>query len=85
MSSETQKFTKFDLEGSKNLFSAEVLDFPKDKLNNKPKIFKTNNNNLWKLYDKANTNEDGDQLKTVIGICVMFGALFITGLYSTLI
>ena len=36
----------------------------------------------WKLYDKDNPNDDGDQIKTVFGISVTFFALLILGLYS---
>ena len=50
-----------------------------------PKYFETANNNIWKLYDKSNANEDRDQLKAVIGICLTFGSLFLMGLYSNLI
>jgi len=38
------------------------------------------NLNFWKLDDESN----GDQLKTVIGICLMLGSLFLMGLYSNL-
>ena len=68
-----------------NLFNAEVIDFPKEKKKDIPKYFETANNNIWKLYDKSNTNEDRDQLKAVIGICLTFGSLFLMGLYSNLI
>ena len=36
----------------------------------------------WSLYDKKNPKEDGDQLKTVIGICFMFIALSCVGAVS---
>ena len=68
-----------------NLFNAEVINFPKEKKINIHKYSETNNNNIWKLYDKSNTNEDGDQLKAVVGICLTFGSLFLMGLYSNLI
>ena len=40
---------------------------------------------IWKLYDRSDANEDGDQLKAVIGICSLFGTLFVMGLYANLI
>ena len=39
----------------------------------------------WKLYDKSNAQETGDQLKAVIGICFMFSVLLLLGLYSNLV
>ena len=61
-----QKSIKTDLGKNGNLFIAEVINFPKDNSNDSPQNSKINNNNFWKLYDKANVNEDGDQLKAVI-------------------
>ena len=43
---------------------------------------KLNNLNSWQLYDKLDLKEDGDQLKTVTGICFTFLILIILGLYS---
>ena len=85
MSSEVHKYIEEALEKNKNLFNAELINFPSDK---KVKILKNltvDDNKTWKLYDKSNTNEDGDQLKAVIGICLMFSALIIMGLYSNFI
>ena len=84
MSSEVHKYIEEALEKNKNLFNAELINFPSDK---KVKILKNltvNDNKTWKLYDKSNINEDGDQLKAVLGICLMFSALIIMGLYSNL-
>ena len=36
----------------------------------------------WSLYDKKNPKEDGDQLKTVIGICFMIITLSCVGVVS---
>ena len=84
MSSEVHKYIEEALEKNKNLFNAELINFPSDK---KVKILKNltvDDNKTWKLYDKSNINEDGDQLKAVWGICLMFSALIIMGLYSNL-
>ena len=45
------------------------------------------NKNLgyWKLYDKTNIHEDGDQLKAVTGICLVLGVFSFIGLYSSLL
>ena len=85
MSSEIHKKIEQSLEKNINLFNAEVINFTLEKKKNIPKCFETTNNNIWKLYDKSNTNEDRDQLKAVIGICLTFGSLFLMGLYSNLI
>ena len=85
MSSEIHKHIEQSLKKNINLFNAEVIDFPKEKKKDIPKYFETANNNKWKLYDKSNANEDRDQLKAVIGICLTFGSLFLMGLYSNLI
>jgi len=85
MSSEVHKYIEESLEKNKNLFNAELINFPNDKKTKPQKNLELNNNISWKLYDKSNTKEDGDQLKAVIGICLMFSALIIMGLYSNLI
>jgi hypothetical protein len=85
MSSEVHKYIKESLEKNENLFNAELINFPKEKKIKTKKNLRLNNNKTWKLYDKSNTNEDGDQLKAVIGICLMFSALIIMGLYSNFI
>ena len=85
MSSEVHKQIESTLKDREALFNAEVIDFPKDKKVINSKHFEANNYNFWKLYDKSNANEDGDQLKAVVGICFMFAALIIMGLYSNLI
>lgn len=85
MSSEVHKYIKESLEKNENLFNAELINFPKEKKIKAKKNLGLGNNKTWKLYDKSNTSEDGDQLKAVIGICLMLSALIITGLYSNFI
>ena len=82
MSSEVHKYIKEALEKNESLFNAEVINFRNEK-----KIKDTQNSNIkslntWQLYDKTNVNEDGDQLKAVIGICLMLSSLILMGLYS---
>ena len=80
MSSEVHKHIEEALEKNQNLFDAEVINFPKEKKLQKIKAFKTDVNIFWKINDEAND----DQLKAVIGLCFMFGALIVIGLYSNL-
>jgi hypothetical protein len=84
MSSEVHKYIETALDKKENLFNAKVIDFPNEKKVTDPKNSMVSNNNIWKLYDKSNAKEDSDQLKAVTGICFMFGALIVMGLYSTL-
>ena len=81
MSSEVHKYIEKAIEKNQNLFDAEVINFPKDKQIQNIKAFKADVNSFWKISDETND----DQLKTVIGLCFMFGALFVIGLYSSLI
>ena len=74
MSSEVQKYIETALDKKKDLFEAEVINFPINQ--------KLNNFNSWQLYNKSDLQEDGDQLKAVIGICFTFLTLIILGLYS---
>ena len=81
MSSEVHKYIETALEKKEKLFKAEVLNFPKDKKNEVIKDLKIKSENeFWKINDESND----DQLKAVIGICYMFGALILMGLYSNL-
>ena len=80
MSSEIHKHIEQSIEKSKNLFNAEVIDFPSEKKLYHSENLKKNSNNFWKISDKSND----DQLKAVIGICFMFGTLILLGLYSNL-
>ena len=81
MSSEVHKYIEKALEKNKNLFDAELINFTKDKKPQKITAFKTDINSFWKISDETND----DQLKAVIGLCLMFGALIVIGLYSSLI
>ena len=85
MTLEIRKYTEENLEKNKNLYNAKVIDFPKDQHIDNYKNLQTNNFRTWKLYDKSNSKEDGDQLKAVLGICLMLSALTIMGIYSNLI
>jgi len=85
MTLEIRNYTEENLEKNKNLYNAKVIDFPKDQHIDNYKNLQTNNFSTWKLYDKSNSKEDGDQLKAVLGICLMLSALTIMGIYSNLI
>ena len=78
MSLKVQNYIKKSSEKKQNLFNAEVISFPNDKRLNISKDFKLNTLNYWKISDKSNE----DQLKAITGICFMFGALILMGLYS---
>ena len=54
--------------------SSEIYTYIETLLKKKDK---NNSYNLWKL--------DDDELKAVTGICLVFGALFIIGLFSNFI
>tara|TARA_B100000965_G_C19521588_1_gene726800 strand:+ start:933 stop:1187 length:255 start_codon:yes stop_codon:yes gene_type:complete len=84
MSSEIHKYIETSLE-KKNILNADVINFPQE---NKKKVsndLDVNKFGYWKLYDKSYENEDGDQLKAVVGICFMFSVLILLGLYSSLV
>ena len=78
MSSEVHKHIEKRLIKNKNLFNAKVLNFPNDIKIDRSKISKTTIDNFWRISDKSND----DQRKAVIGLCFMFGALILMGLYS---
>ena len=80
MSSEVHKYIEEALEKKENLFNAEVIDFPNDKKNENVKDLVTENDYVWKISDKSNS----DQFKAIVGVCFMFGTLIILGLYSNL-
>ena len=85
MSSEVRQYIIEDASKESEIFSAQLLKLPIKK-----KILKSNYNNLdkcayWKLYDKTNIHEDGDQLKAVTGICLVLGVFSFIGLYSSLL
>ena len=81
MSSEIHKHIEDRLEKKENLFNAEVINFPNDAKVNNIKISEVKIDKFWKISDISNN----DQLKAVVGICFMFGALIVMGLYSNLI
>ena len=80
MSSEVHKYIEKALNKNKNLFNAQVLNFPNDKTIDESSDIKTKNNVIWEISDKSND----DQLKAVTGICFMIGILLVMGLYSNL-
>ena len=81
MSSEVHKHIEERLEKNQNLFNAEVISFPNDQKVNDVKKLKIKTSGFWEISDKSND----DQLKAVVGICFMFGALILLGLYSNLL
>ena len=85
MSSEVRQYIIEDASKKSEIFSAQLLKLPIKK-----KILKSKTTNLdkftyWKLYDKTNIHEDGDQLKAVTGICLVLGVFTFIGLYSSLL
>ena len=78
MSSEVHKYIEDRLEKNANLFNAEVINFPNDVKVDSAKISKAKIDEFWKINDTSNN----DQLRAVVGICFMFGALIVMGLYS---
>ena len=78
MSSEVHKYIEDRLEKNVNLFNAEVINFPNDTKMDSVKISKAKIDKFWKINDTSND----DQLSAVVGICFMFGALILIGLYS---
>ena len=80
MSSEIHKNIESFSDKQKVLFDAKIINFSKEKNHNKNKLKKYDDLSFWKLNDESND----DQLKTVIGICLMLGSLFFMGLYSYL-
>tara|TARA_A100001011_G_scaffold249582_1_gene257886 strand:+ start:634 stop:879 length:246 start_codon:yes stop_codon:yes gene_type:complete len=80
MSSEVHKHIEKRLIKSKTLLNAKVLNFPKDEDLNRLTTSKEIDNSLWNINDKSND----DQLKAIVGVCFVFGALILMGLYSNL-
>ena len=85
MSSEIRQYIIEDASKKSEIFSAQLLKLPIKK-----KIITSKPSNLdkctyWKLYDKTNIHEDGDQLKAVTGICLVLGVFSFIGLYSSLL
>ena len=62
--------------------SSEISEYIENSLDN---FSNTNNNEgYWRLYDKDNPNDDGDQVTAISGICFTFAALLVLGIYSCL-
>ena len=85
MNSEVSQYIIKDASKKSEIFSAQLLKLPIKK-----KILTSKTSNLdkcayWKLYDKTNIHEDGDQLKAVTGICLVLGVFSFIGLYSSLL
>ena len=81
MSSELHKYIETAIDKRQKILNAEVLNFPSEKSLNETKNFTVDTYKFWKINDESN----GDQLKAVTGICLMFGALIVMGLYSNLL
>ena len=62
---------------------SEISSYIEKSLNNFSTT-KINNEGYWRLYNRDNPNEDGDQVKAVSGICFTFATLFVLGTYSCL-
>ena len=85
MSSEVHKYIEASIEEKEKMLYAEVINFPSENKVEKFQDESIKQQKFWKLYDKSYSNESGDQLRTVVGICFMFSVLFLLGLYSSLI
>ena len=81
MSSEVHKYIEEALNKNKNLFKAQVINFPNDKTIDESDDIKIETDMIWKINDKSND----DQLRAVTGICFMIGILLVIGLYSNLL
>ena len=85
MSSEVRQYIIEDASKKSEIFSAQLLKLP---IKKKILISKTTNLDkfaYWKLYDKTNIHEDGDQLKAVTAICLVLSVFSFIGLYSILL
>ena len=85
MSSEVRQYIIEDASKKSEIFSAQLLKLPIKKKNLKSKTTHLDKCAYWKLYDKTNIHEDGDQLKAVTGICLVLGVFSAIGLYSSLL
>jgi len=82
MSSELHKYIETAIEKKENLFNADVINFPNEKKIINPNYHQGQDKlNFWRITDKSNI----DQLRAVVGICFMFIALIVMGLYSNFI
>ena len=85
MSSEVRQYIIEDASKKSEIFSAQLLKLPIKKKNLTSKTSHLDKCAYWKLYDKTNIHEDGDQLKAVKGICLVLGVFSLIGLYSSLL
>ena len=85
MSSEVRQYIIKDASKKSEIFSAQLLKLPIKKKILKSKTTNPDKCAHWKLYDKTNIHEDGDQLKAVTGICLVLGVFSFIGLYSSLL
>ena len=85
MSSEVRQHIIEEASKKSEIFSAQLLKLPIKKEIFKSKITNLDKSSYWKLYDKTNIHEDGDQLKAVTGICLVLGVFSVIGLYSSLL
>ena len=85
MSSEVRQYIIEDAYQKSENFSAQLLKLPIKKKILNSKTTSLDKCAYWKLYDKTNIHEDGDQLKAVTGICLVLGVFSFIGLYSTLL
>ena len=85
MSSEVRKYIIEDASKKSEIFRAQVLKLPIKKKFLTSKTSNIDKCDYWKLYDKTNVHEDGDQLKAVMGICLVLGVFSFIGLYSSLL
>ena len=83
MSSEVRQYIIEDASKKSEIFSAQLLKLPIKKKILKSKTTNQDKCAYWKLYDKTNIHEDGDQLKAVTGICLIVSVFSLIGLYSS--
>ena len=83
MSSEVRQYIIEDASKKSEIFSAQLLKLPIKKKILKSKTTNPDKCTYWKLYDKTNIHEDGDQLKAVTGICLIVSVFSLIGLYSS--
>ena len=83
MSSEVRQYIIEDTSKKSKIFNAQLLKLPLKKKLFKIKPSYRNEYKFWKLYDKTNIHEDGDQLKAVTGICLVLSVFSLIGLYSS--
>ena len=81
MSSELSKYIEKALEKKETAYNAEVINFPNEKKIKNSEKLDIQKFNFWRINDKSNV----DQFRAVVGICFMFVALIVMGLYSNLI